>query len=111
MKVKKNFLPKEKIFDRTNISREYEYVWRGSKKFSLQLDLENVTVKIYATLFGKGATGSAWVDMTSYFTGNSTITSDTMLLQPNDTKVAFWKVVYSNTSATNHIKGHLLIYK
>lgn len=112
--MKKNtFLSKVILVNTTNMTKvSNNAIWRGNDflKFTLQLAITNMTVKLYASNV-ESPTTSEWIDMTTYFTANPTITSDTLLMQSDEVCVLWWKLEWTKTNASNSIKADLYQYR
>ncbi len=111
--MKKNtFLPKIVLADTTNMTSVSNWtIWRGNDflKFTLQLKITAMNVKIYASNV-EDAKSADWIDMTTYFTANPTISADTMLMQSDEVCVLWWKLEWTKTNASNRIKADLYQY-
>ena len=108
-----NSVTKLKELDKKDISTTIgqNITFRGTEftKFTAQLQLSNVTVKIYASNMARPGS-SGWVDLTNFFTRNATITSTSMIYQTTDIEQLWWKITFIGSAVNNAIKIHLLQY-
>ena len=112
MKTKDTLKSKVILADVRNTSKAVDTIaWRGNRflKFTLQLRLNNMSVKIYASNVQSPAEDD-WTDMTDYFVSKATITSDSFLMSTEDTCVLWWKMSWTRSSYTNYLKAHLYQY-
>lgn len=112
MSVKDDFVPKEEVVNATNIAAgKHNRTFRGQdfRKFTMQVMVSNVTVKIYCSN-RPTPSWSGWVDMTNYFTGAATISSNSMVIQSTDVEFSWWKIEWERTNATNSVIIELNLY-
>jgi len=112
MAQKDTFVPKSTVINDTNVAAgNHQYAFRGTEflRWLMQVNIKNITVKIYASLWDTpGSYG--WIDMTSYFTGSATITSNSMIMNTTLVHMPWWKVVYTRSKATNVVRIELMQY-
>lgn len=112
MKTKDSFKQKVILADVSKTTKSSDSIsWRGNVflKFTLQLNIRNMNVKIYASNIESPDSGD-WIDMTDYFTSSATITADTLLIQSDDVCVLWWKMTWAKTNNSNGFVANLYQY-